>query len=158
MVLANAVIDMTSGTAVLYVAFPKPQLLQFESMTSRFLSPLIAVALFALGACGGERASSASAPTGVDLEVRAIDGIVWNANDYAATATDGALTIFGANDSSLPHNLHVLDKDGKDVGKALDLASPGSSGTLQVTVAPGEYRIVCLIPGHTNMDSKLVVS
>lgn len=132
-------------------------------MTIRF-SParatlgLTAAGLLALAACGGSSESAGTAPAGVDLEVRAVNGIAWNAKSYTATATDGVVTIYAANDSSLPHNLHVLDEDGKEMGKAIDLASPGSSGTEDLQLAPGEYRIVCQIPGHTNMDSSLTVS
>ncbi len=126
-------------------------------MKTRLLTPVVAVGLLALGACGGERASSGSAPTAVDVEVHALDGIAWDAPAYTATAVDGVITIFAANDSSLPHNLQVLDKDGKDVGKLVDLASPGASKTVELTIAPGEYRIVCEIPGHTNMNSTLTV-
>ncbi len=119
---------------------------------------LAAAGLLALAGCGGSSESAGTAPTGVDVEVRALNGIAWNAKSYTATATDGKITIFAANDSSLPHNLHVLDKDGNDVAKAIDLPSAGSSGTEDVEITPGEYRIVCQIPGHTNMDSTLTVS
>ena len=127
-------------------------------MKTRFLPPVVAVALLALAACGGERAASSTAPADVDVEVRAVDGIAWNASAYTATATDGSITLFVANDSTLPHNLQVLDKDGKDVGKLIDIAKSGSSTTVELTIAPGEYRIVCEIPGHTNMNSSLTVS
>jgi len=127
-------------------------------MTTRFLTPIVTVALLALGACGGERTSGGTAPTDVDVEVRAVDGILWDAKAYTATAVDGAITIFVANDSSLPHNMQVKDMDGKDVGKLVDIASPGSSDTIELAITPGEYRIVCEIPGHTNMDSALTVS
>ena len=126
-------------------------------MKTRLLTPVVVLAL-ALAACGGERAASGTAPATADLEVRALDGIVWNANSYSATSTDGAITIFAANDSSLPHNLQVLDTDGKKVGKLVDLAKPGASTTVELAITPGEYRIVCEVPGHTNMDSKLTVS
>jgi len=127
-------------------------------MKTRLLTPIVAAVLLALGACGAERASSGTAPTDVDVEVRAIDGLAWDAATYTATAADGVITIFAANDSSLPHNLQVIDKDGKDIGKLVDLSSPGDSETVELAIAPGEYRVVCEIPGHTNMDSKLTVS
>lgn len=127
-------------------------------MKTWFLTPVVTVALLALGACGGERASSGTAPAGVDVEVHALDGIAWDAQAYTATAVDGVITIFAANDSSLPHNLQVLDKDGNDVGKLVDLANPGASTTVELAIAPGEYRIVCEVPGHTNMNSTLTVS
>jgi len=127
-------------------------------MKTRFLTSVVAVAILALGACGADRASSGTAPTDVDVEVRAVDGILWDAESYTATAVDGVITIFVANDSTLPHNMQVKDKEGKDVGKLVDIASPGSSDTVELAIAPGEYRIVCEIPGHTNMDSSLTVS
>ena len=127
-------------------------------MKSRILTPVLAVALLTLAACGGERASSGTAPTDVDVEVRAVDGILWDAEAYTATAVDGVITIFVANDSALPHNMQVKDMDGKDVGKLVDIVSPGSSDTVELSIAPGDYRIVCEIPGHTNMDSSLTVS
>lgn len=126
-------------------------------LTSAAVVPFT-VALLALTACGGERASSGTAPTDVDLEVRAVDGIAWNAKSFTATATNGSITLFAANDSTLPHNLQVLDKDGKDVGKLVDLAKSGASATVQLEITPGDYRIVCEIPGHTNMNSTLTVS
>ena len=127
-------------------------------MNVRSSALLAAVALLALSACGGERVSGDTAPAGVSVEVRAVDGISWNEREYRATATDGSITVFAANDSSLPHNLQVRDASGTDVGPLLDLAGSGSSGTLELDVAPGEYRVVCLIPGHTNMDAPLTVS
>lgn len=127
-------------------------------MKTRFLTPVVAVALLAVAACGGERAATGTAPADVDIEVRAVDGILWNASAYTATATNGSITIFAANDSTLPHNLQVLDKDGKDVGTLVDIAKSGSTATVKLQITPGEYRIVCEVPGHTNMDSTLTVT
>jgi len=131
-------------------------------MTIRKSSPLVATllavgALLTISACGGDGASAGTAPADVDVEVRAIDSIAWDAKSYTATATDGSITLFGANDSSLPHNVFVVDADGNDVGKSINLPTRGSSSTLEVKIAPGEYRIVCRIPGHTGMDSTLTV-
>ena len=127
-------------------------------MKTRFLTPVVALTLLALAACGGERAASSTAPAEVDVEIRAVDGIAWNASAYTATSTDGTITLFIANDSTLPHNLQVIDQDGKDVGKLIDIAKSGSSATVELTISPGEYRVVCEIPGHTNMNSSLTVS
>jgi uncharacterized cupredoxin-like copper-binding protein len=119
---------------------------------------MIAISLLALGACGGERATSGTAPATADVEVRAVDGIAWNAKAYTATATDGNITLYAGNDSTLPHSLQVLDKDGKKVGKLVDLSSPGTSKTVEIALTPGSYRIVCEVAGHTNMNSTLTVS
>ncbi|MEQ1701039.1 MAG: plastocyanin/azurin family copper-binding protein [Ilumatobacteraceae bacterium] len=117
---------------------------------------LAATLLLALTACGGERKSAGTAPADAGIEVRALDGLAWNSKNYTAEA--GKVTLFGANDSVLPHNVHVLDADGKDMATAINLPTPGSSGTMELDLAPGTYRIVCKIAGHTSMDSTLTVS
>lgn len=122
------------------------------------VTPLAAAGLLlTLTACGAERSTTTSAPADVDIEVVALDGLSWANSSYEATATDGTVTIYGVNESSLPHNLYVRDDQGNQVGSFIDLPTRGKSGTLEVKVAPGEYRIVCLIPGHTNMDVPLTV-
>lgn len=127
-------------------------------MKTRFLTSAAAVTLLALSACGGEGATAGTAPANADLEVHAVDGIAWNAKSYTATSTDGTITLFAANDSSLPHNLQVLDSTGKKVGKQVDIVKAGSSATVDLAIAPGNYRIVCEVPGHTNMNSTLTVT
>lgn len=113
--------------------------------------------LLTFAACGDERSATTTAPTDVDIEVVALDGLAWAQSSYEATATDGAVTIYGVNESSLPHNLYVRDSQGNQVGSFIDLPTRGKSGTLEFQLEPGEYRIVCLIPGHTNMDVPLTV-
>lgn len=125
---------------------------------TRFSTSLLALGLLlGVSACGGDSASGSTAPADIDVDVRALDGVVWNAGSYSATATDGVVTIYGANNSSLPHNLYVLDGDGKQIGDFIDLPTRGSDGTIDVELTPGEYRIVCQIPGHSAMNSALVV-
>ena len=126
-------------------------------MRLRVISLAAAGLLLTLSACGSERSSTTTAPADVDIEVVAIDGLAWAEDSYTATATDGSITIYGVNESSLPHNLYVRDASGKEVGKFIDLPTRGDSGTMELQVTPGEYRIVCLIPGHTNMDVPLTV-
>lgn len=117
-----------------------------------------ALGLAALTACGGGDSSSGNTvPTDADVVVRAVDGIAWNADSYEATAENGEVTIYGVNDSSIAHNLHVKADDGSMIGDFIDLPAKGDDGTITVKLAPGEYRIVCLIAGHQNMDSALVV-
>lgn len=117
---------------------------------------LAAALLVTLAACGGERESGGTAPAEAGVEVRALDGLAWNSKAYTAEA--GKVVLFGANDSVLPHNVHVLDADGNDLGSSINLPTPGSNGTMELDLAPGTYRIVCKIAGHTSMDSTLTVS
>lgn len=127
-----------------------------SSLASRRTALVGASLLITLTACGGDGESGGTAPAGVGVEVRAVDGLAWNSKSYTATA--GKVVLFGANDSVLPHNVHVQDADGNDVGPAIDLPTPGSNGTVELDLAPGTYRIVCKIAGHTSMNSTLTVS
>jgi plastocyanin len=114
--------------------------------------------LVALTACGGDDdgGSSNTVPAGA-VAVRAVDGIAWNADEYTATAENGEVTIYGVNDSSIAHNLNV-QRDGTTIGDPIDLPKKGSDGTITLQLEPGEYRVVCLISGHDNMNSALIVS
>lgn len=127
-------------------------------MTSRFATPFLAfaVGLFALSACGGSSTPAGTAPAEADVVVRAVDGIAWNSKTYTATA--GEVVIFGENNSSIAHNLYVLDSADKVVGDFIDLPKRGSNGSRQLDLAAGTYSIVCKIPGHNNMRSTLTVS
>jgi plastocyanin len=127
-------------------------------MTTRRLLPTIVLAagLLGLTACGGGSSSSGNtAPADADVVVRAVDGIAWNSKQYTATA--GEVSIYGVNDSSVAHNLYVLDESEAVVGDFIDLPKRGADGTRVFTLEAGTYRIVCKIPGHTNMNSELTV-
>ena len=124
----------------------------------RLITPFFVVGLLALGACGGGGDSSSNTvPADADVVVRAVDGIAWNADEYTATAVDGKIKLYVVNDSGIAHDLYMQDGD-TTVGDFVDLPKRGSDGTLIYELAPGEYRIVCKIAGHANMDSKLTVS
>ncbi|MEQ1873151.1 MAG: hypothetical protein ABL953_05430 [Ilumatobacteraceae bacterium] len=121
------------------------------------MTPFLAAGLLALGACsGGGSSSSNTVPPDADVVVRAVDGIAWNQDEYTATAGDGKVKIYAVNDSGIAHDMYVKDGD-TPVGDFIDLPKRGSDGALVFDLAPGEYRIVCMIAGHANMDSKLVV-
>ncbi|MCE9621397.1 MAG: hypothetical protein K8R99_03515 [Actinomycetia bacterium] len=124
---------------------------------NRLITPFVAAGLLALGACGGGGSSSSNTvPADADVVVRAVDGIAWDQDEYTATAVDGKVKIYAVNDSGLAHNMYALEGD-TVVGDFIDLPRRGSDGALVYELAPGEYRIVCKIAGHNNMDSKLVV-
>ena len=131
-------------------------------MRLRSALPLSALLLAGLSACGGGGSTTDSGPCSADgnaVDVYAVDGIAWNAGNYCAESADGQVTINGFNNSSLPHNLHVQDSSGAAVTEQfVDLPSKGAEGTLSLSLALGEYRIVCLIPGHSNMKATLTVT
>ncbi len=127
-------------------------------MTSRIATPFLAAAvgLFALSACGGSSTTAGTAPAEADVVVRAVDGVAWNSKTY--TATSGDVEIFVENNSSIAHNLYVLDSGEQVIGDFIDLPKRGSSGSRQFELTAGTYTLVCKIPGHNNMVSTLTVS
>ncbi len=124
----------------------------------KLMTPFLALGLVALGACGGGGDSSTNTvPPDADVVVRAVDGVAWNQDNFTATLVDGKVKIYAVNDSGIAHDMYVLQGD-TPVGDFIDLPKRGSDGALVYELAPGEYRIVCQIPGHNNMDSKLTVT
>ena len=126
-------------------------------MSKRLALPLAALGLVALSACGGGSTTNNTVPADADVVVRAKDGVMWDAKSYTATATDGKVTIYAVNDSAITHNMYVLGAGDAVIGTHIDLAKKGSDGTAVYDLAPGEYRIVCKVPGHSSMNSTLTV-
>jgi plastocyanin len=118
----------------------------------------LAAGAIALTACGGSGSSGATIPANVDLTVVAVDGIAWNAKDYAVTTTDGRATIAARNDSSIAHNLHIIASDGVENPVSLDIPGKGDVDSASFALTPGTYTIICKIPGHSNMKATLAVS
>ena len=118
--------------------------------------PFIAISL--LGCSSSSSASNASATIPANATVvTAIDGIAWDAKSYVATAVDGKVTIVAKSDSSLPHNLHLVDAESVDIGLSLDVNKKGDVATASVRLAPGTYQVICTIAGHGNMKATLTV-
>ena len=131
------------------------------SRTKVVAAPLLTglVAMFTLAACGGGSSTPGTVPVGADVVVKAVEGVAWDAKSYSATTSDGTVTIYVENRSSIPHNFHVRDEAGKDLAKVVNLGSKGANGTITVDLAPGTYQFVCTIPGHESlMNSTLTVT
>lgn len=127
-------------------------------MNFRLVVPAIAAGALVLAACGGGGSGSdgTSAPIDADVVVTAIDPIAWDKADYTATA--GEVVIAAKNNSSQPHNLHIVAPDKSQLPVALNIPSKGDVETATVTLTPGEYRLICTIPGHSSMNSALTVT
>ena len=121
--------------------------------------PFVALALVGCGSSDGGSGggSDATVPAGATL-ITAIEGIAWDSPTYTGTAVDGRVTISVKNDSSLPHNLHLIDSDNVDVGVSLEVSGRGQVDTESVALKPGTYKVICTITGHGNMKSTLTVS
>jgi len=121
--------------------------------------PFLALALVGCGSSDSGKGSgaAATAPSGA-LVVTAVEGIAWDSKTYTATPVDGKVEIAAKNDSSLPHNLHIIDSNNVDVGLSLAIGNKGDIETGSVALAPGTYTVICTIAGHGNMKSTLTVS
>jgi plastocyanin len=117
-------------------------------------APLVALAL---GCGSGGSGAGVTAPAGATV-IKAIEGIAWDAKTYSAAAVDGKVTIALLNDSSLPHDLRLLDADNVDVGLVLITAKRGEVHTRAYTLGAGAYLVFCSIAGHGNMKATLTVN
>jgi plastocyanin len=58
-------------------------------------------------------------------------------------------TVTASNDGQTVHNLTVLDGD-EELGATEDV-DPGQGGELEVDFDPGDYEMICTIPGHADL-------
>jgi plastocyanin len=129
-----------------------------RSVASLAAPSLLAMGITLLAACGGGSGGVAdTVPADADLVVKAVGTIAWDAEAYEATATGGVVKIALVNESSLAHNLYVLDADKKANPVQLDTASKGDIDSADFTLAAGTYSIVCRVPGHGAMTATLTV-
>lgn len=134
-------------------------------MSKRLLIALavLALASFALAACGSSDDSSstaaatpstaapdAPAATGdgsdatVDITADPSGGLAFTKT--ALTTTAGSDTINFDNESSTGHNVYVEDADGNPVGEIETIT--GSSTSTTADLEKGTYTFYCNIPGH----------
>jgi plastocyanin len=118
--------------------------------------PFIALSFAACSSDGGSGSSAATTPANATV-VKAIEGIAWDAKSYDATAVDGKVTISIVNQSSLPHNLHLIDSKSVDVGISLKVEGQGDTDSATVALPAGTYQVICTIAGHGNMKATLTV-
>ncbi|MEY2582613.1 MAG: hypothetical protein QOE09_2462 [Ilumatobacteraceae bacterium] len=118
--------------------------------------PLIAISLVGCGGSGGSSGASVTIPANATV-ITAIDGIAWDAKSYQATLVDGKVTIAAKNNSTLPHNLHLIDGQSVDVGVSLDIPNKGDVKIKSIALAAGDYKVICTIAGHSNMKATLTV-
>jgi plastocyanin len=121
----------------------------------RILAVVLAVAAIgAIVGCGGDDDDDeAAAPEATAPEEEAAGGggaTEVGMTEYAfdpkdVTAAQGD-TITATNNGEIPHNFTIED-NGKELATTGDV-DPGSSGEVAVDVDPGDYQVICTIPGH----------
>jgi plastocyanin len=119
--------------------------------------PFVALAVAGCGSSDGGSGGGATIPANATV-ITAIEGIAWDAKSYTATAVDGKVAIAVTNQSTLPHDLHLVDADSVDVGLDLKVDKKGNTDSASVALAPGSYQVICTIAGHGNMKATLTVN
>jgi hypothetical protein len=119
--------------------------------------PFIALSLASCGSSGGDSGNDATLPAGTVL-ITAIEGIAWDKPSYQATSADGKVSLAVKNQSSLPHDLHLVDSASVDVGIDLEVNGRNDVDSTTVPLAPGDYKVICTIAGHANMKATLTVT
>ncbi len=98
--------------------------------------------ILALGACGGDDEPRAR---GEDIR---IVGTEMAFSPSTATATVGRHPVTFVNEGAIYHELAVLSPDGAALGARSIPA--GQTAEFEIDLeAPGDYRMVCREPGHT---------
>ena len=144
----------------------------------------LALASFALVACGGDdNGSETTTTSGGETTQEAETGGATNAGGGAeggggsgetltfeadpegalayttteATAKAGKVTVELDNPQTLTHDVAIEDSSGKEVG-ATELIADGSDSTT-VDLKPGDYTFFCSVPGHreAGMEGTLTV-
>jgi len=118
----------------------------------------LAAVLFSsvLAACGGSSSSEPVViPATVDLEVRAVSGLKFDASSYTATAGD--IEVAYINDDSIRHTLVVVDGDTKVGSFELKVNKKGDVDLGTINLPAGNYVLLCTVPGHQNMKADLTV-
>lgn len=123
--------------------------------SSLALMPVLALVV-ALGACSSSSSAPAETlPATTDLEVHAISGLKFDKTSYEVAAGD--IAIGYVNDDTIRHTL-IVAKDGTKVsGFELKVNKNGDIDSGSVTLAAGNYVLLCTVPGHQNMKADLTV-
>ena len=114
----------------------------------------VAVAL-ALSACSSSTATPETLPATVGLEVHAVSGLKFDKAAYEATAGD--IEVGYVNMDSIRHTLVVVQDGTKVANFELKVNAKGSTDVGSVSLAAGNYVLMCTVPGHQNMKADLTV-
>ena len=126
-------------------------------MKFRTLVAVPFLALSLVGCSSGSSSNGGTAPANATV-ITAIEGIAWDAKTYTATPVNGKITLALRNNSSLPHNLHLLNAENVDQGVALDVKGRNDVHTLDYSLPAGVYKVICTIAGHGNMKATLTIT
>lgn len=111
----------------------------------------------ALAACGGTSAPAETLPADLSLTVKAVPSLKFDAAEYGPVKA-GEVTIGYVNEDSVRHTLILAKDDTKVPAFKLVIAENGSVDSGAVTLEAGTYKLLCDVPGHSNMKATLTVT
>lgn len=114
------------------------------------------LSLVVLGACSSSSSSpAATVPADTDLEVHAVAGLKFDKTSYEVAAGENFVAY--VNEDTIRHNLIVAQGDTKLSGFELKVNKNGDIDSGSVTLAAGNYVLLCTVPGHQSMKADLTV-
>lgn len=134
---------------------------------SRLATVLLVAALLATGACRKkEQAKPAAAATTTPVaapQATAVPGsarVVVEMTDHGVVMTGnvqpGPTTFIISNTGHKPHRLAI--ERGRQTTSLDGAIDPGAEGQIQMTLAPGTYRVYCTFESHKELPLQLVVT
>jgi uncharacterized cupredoxin-like copper-binding protein len=64
------------------------------------------------------------------------------------TAPAGEVVFVVRNDGAIEHNFVLRDAQGRTLAEA-PIIAPGATERVTATLGPGQYRVLCTLPGHS---------
>ena len=119
------------------------------------LMSLVAFGLVLPACSSSSSAPAETLPVDIGLEVHAVSGLKFDKTTYEAVADD--ITVGYINEDSIRHTLVVVQGDTKVSGFELKVNKNGDIDSGSVTLAAGNYVLLCTVPGHQNMKADLTV-
>ncbi len=99
--------------------------------------------LLVTGCAGGGKKAEQVAPGVVQVSEKE-----FSIDPSSKAVAAGRVTFRVKNEGSIEHNFVVFSPDKSKKLAELDAIKPGQSQELVVQLQPGEYRLVCTVPGH----------
>ena len=129
-------------------------MIRFAKSSFALLS-LAAIGLILPACSSSSSAPAETLPVDIGLEVHAVSGLKFDKTSYEVEAGD--ITVGYINEDSIRHTLVVV-QDGTVVsGFELKVNKKGDIDSGSVTLAAGNYILLCTVPGHQNMKADLTV-
>ena len=121
------------------------------------MTTVTAASLGLVSACGGgTSAPTDTLPSGLDLVVKAVPTLRFDAEEYGPVKA-GEVLVGYSNRDSVRHTLILARDNTKVPNFKLVVAEKGAVDSGPVTLEAGTYTLLCDVPGHSNMKATLIV-